>query len=86
MIIHTERNAYECASAEQYLDGVHLLNEDGSIFVIIAQPDRIQKVEDGNIVVVEQTEPTDKERIAELEAQNAMLMECLLEMSEIVYA
>lgn len=30
--------------------------------------------------------PTDKERIAQLEAQNAMLTECLLEMSEIVYA
>lgn len=31
-------------------------------------------------------EPTQEERIAELEAQNAMLMECLLEMSEVVYA
>lgn len=30
--------------------------------------------------------PTQEERIAELEAQNAMLMECLLEMSEVVYA
>lgn len=86
MIIHTERDAYECASAEQYLDGVHLLNDDGSIFVIIAQPERIQKVEGGEIVVAEQPEPTDKDRIAALEAENAMLMECLLEMSEIVYA
>lgn len=31
-------------------------------------------------------EPTAEERIAELEAQNAMLMECVLEMSEVVYA
>lgn len=31
-------------------------------------------------------EPTAEERIAELEAQNMMLMECLLEMSEVVYA
>lgn len=31
-------------------------------------------------------EPTAEERIAELEAQNEMLMSCLLEMSEIVYA
>lgn len=31
-------------------------------------------------------EPTLEEKIAELEAQNAMLMECLLEMSEVVYA
>lgn len=30
--------------------------------------------------------PSDKERIAQLEEQNAMLTECLLEMSEIVYA
>ena len=30
--------------------------------------------------------PTDAERIAELEAQNEMLMQCVLEMSEIVYA
>lgn len=29
---------------------------------------------------------SDKERIAQLEEQNAMLTECLLEMSEIVYA
>lgn len=30
--------------------------------------------------------PSAEERIAELEAQNAMLMSCVLEMSEIVYA
>ena len=30
--------------------------------------------------------PSMEERMAELEAQNTMLMECLLEMSEIVYA
>lgn len=30
--------------------------------------------------------PTMGERVTELEAQNAMLMECLLEMSTIVYA
>ena len=30
--------------------------------------------------------PTNEERIAALEEENAMLMECLLEMSEIVYA
>jgi hypothetical protein len=31
-------------------------------------------------------EPTAEERIAELEAQNEMLMACVLEMSEMVYA
>lgn len=30
--------------------------------------------------------PTQEERIAELEEENAMLMECLLEMSAVVYA
>lgn len=30
--------------------------------------------------------PTADERIAELEAQNEMLLECLLELSEIIYA
>lgn len=66
MIIYTERDAYECASAERYLDGVHLINEDGSLFVIIAQPNRIQKVEGGEIVVMERPEPTEEEDISSL--------------------
>ena len=36
--------------------------------------------------IEEVAEPTPEERIAALEAENTMLMECLLEMSEIVYA
>ena len=31
-------------------------------------------------------EPTPEERLAELEAQNVMLTQCLMEMSQIVYA
>lgn len=31
-------------------------------------------------------EQTDAQRIAELEAQNQMLIQCLMEMSQIVYA
>lgn len=34
----------------------------------------------------EEPQLTDKQRIASLEEQNAMLTECLLEMSELVYA
>lgn len=34
----------------------------------------------------EEPQPTSEDRIAELEAQNEMLMECVLEMSEIIYA
>lgn len=34
----------------------------------------------------ERNKPTAEQRIAELEAQNEMLLQCVLEMSEIVYA
>lgn len=34
----------------------------------------------------EESQPTAEDRIAELEMQNSMLMECVLEMSEIIYA
>lgn len=55
------------------------------------------KLLDGNVVertqeemdadyVEPEVQPTDAERIAALEEQNSMLMECLLEMSEIIYA
>ena len=35
---------------------------------------------------VPESEPTPDDRIAELEAQNQVLTECLMEMSQIVYA
>lgn len=35
---------------------------------------------------VPELQPTPEERISELEAQNQMLTECLIEMSQIVYA
>ena len=37
-------------------------------------------------IEAERNKPTTDERIAQLEAQNETLLECLLEMSEIVYA
>lgn len=37
-------------------------------------------------IEAEQNKPTTEERIQQLEAQNEALLECLLEMSEIVYA
>lgn len=37
-------------------------------------------------IPTEEPGPTPEERIAELEAQNEMLLSCVLEMSEIVYA
>ena len=48
----------------------------------------VNRVIDGKswFVIAEKTEEMKRaERIAQLEAQNAMLTECLLEMSEIVY-
>ena len=37
-------------------------------------------------IEAEWNKPTTEERVAQLEAQNETLLECLLEMSEIVYA
>ena len=37
-------------------------------------------------IEAERNKPTAEERIQQLEAQNEVLLECLLEMSEIVYA
>ena len=37
-------------------------------------------------IEAERNKPTTEERVAQLEAQNEALLECLLEMSEIVYA
>lgn len=66
MKVYTKRDVYEVASAELYSDGVHLLNEDGSIYVILVQPDMIQSVEDGEIIVMERPEPTEEEDISAL--------------------
>lgn len=58
------------------------------------EPDKIMDYKYANGVIVydplpageDNDVPTMDERMTELEAQNAMLLECLLEMSEIVYA
>ena len=47
--------------------------------------ERSQEEMDADYVVPEPKPSTD-ERVAQLEAQNEVLIECLLEMSEIVYA
>lgn len=49
----------------------------------IAERERMQREMDE---AEEGREPTAEERIHQLEEQNTMLLECLLEMSEIVYA
>lgn len=51
------------------------LSDDGSVW---SEPERIEEPEP--------IQPTQEERISALEEENAVLLECLLEMSEIVYA
>lgn len=46
-------------------------------------PEEIAEQEEANVST---STPTQEERIAELEEENAMLMECLLEVSAVVYA
>lgn len=50
-----------------------------------ATPDEIAELERQQAEAPE-LQPTPEERISELEAQNQMLTECLIEMSQIVYA
>ena len=48
----------------------------------------VVSITEGKEIPVEEPEqaPTAEERITALEQENAMLMECILEMSEYVYA
>ena len=48
-------------------------------------PEEIAELERA-IAEAPEPEPTPEDRIAELEAQNQVLTECLMEMSQIVYA
>lgn len=48
-------------------------------------PEEIAEIERA-IAEAPEPEPTPDDRIAELEAQNQVLIECLMEMSQIVYA
>ena len=48
-------------------------------------PEEIAELERQQAEVPEPV-PTSEERIAELETQNQMLIECLMEISQIVYA
>lgn len=50
-----------------------------------ATPEEIAEMERQRAEMPE-PEPTPEERLAELEAQNQILTQCLMEMSQIVYA
>lgn len=73
MIIYTEKDAWECEAAEQHLDGVHLLDADGQIIVVICDPNRILRVEYGEIKIIESPEPNTDEKVEALEAAITML-------------
>ncbi len=78
MIVYTEKDVFECASAVQHADGVHLLEDNGDIFLVIAQPERIQRVEGGEIVVEYTPSPTQADRIEAQVTYTAMMTDTLL--------
>lgn len=59
------------------LDNAIQLSDDGSVYVEPEVPDAPEPGE---------PQPTQEERIKTLEDQNETLLQCILEMSEIVYA
>lgn len=64
------------------------MNDDGvPMFKLVdgKMVERTQEEMDADYIEPEH-QPTDSERIAALEEQNEMLMACILEMSEMVYA
>lgn len=61
MIVETYGGRYQCARAEQRLDGIYLINEDESIYLIVSLDSKILSVEDGEIEIVEKPEPTAEE-------------------------
>jgi hypothetical protein len=85
MIVHFFDESYECEKAVKGSDFIRLFDSNNNCIV------SFEGVNDLNAFTIEngelsEAEPTAEERIAELEMQNQMLMECLLEMSEVVYA
>lgn len=79
MKVYMNPEVFECAGAELHKDGVHIMNEDGSIAMIIASVGDIDSVEDGEITVVEAPEPTQADRIEAQVAYTAMMTDTLLE-------
>lgn len=59
MFVITSGGAHECTSAKQYSDGVHLLDEDDNIILIITNPRAITDVRDGEIIIVDTPESSE---------------------------
>lgn len=79
MIIRMGHRVYECTTAEKYKDGVHLFDENGKLLIILGSPEYITSVEGGEIIVVEEAEPTQLDRIEAQIAFTAMMTNTLLE-------
>ena len=85
MIVKFLDTIYECSKAVKGSDYIRLFDANGNCIA------SFEGISDFSLFTIDggewsTPEPTQEERIAELEAQNEMLMSCLLEMSEIVYA
>lgn len=59
---------------------------DGRVVYMEASPEEEAKYRENQETETSIPEPTPEQRISELEAQNQLLTECLMEMSQIVYA
>ena len=79
MIITTKGGMHQCAFAEQHLDGVHLMDADRRIIVIIADPAAVLTVEGGDIVMGSDIAPSPMDRIEAQVAYTAMMTGTLLE-------
>ena len=77
MIIKTKDFQYECASAEQHNDGIHLLKENGELKFILNA--KVVEVIDGEIIMYDDQEPTQLDMIEAQVAYTAMMTDTLLE-------
>lgn len=73
MIIKVYEESIECAKALQYNDGIHLLDSDNNIILIIQNPSLIQGVDGGEIEIIAYR-PSVQEQ---LDAQAAAIMELM---------
>jgi len=85
MTLHFLDEQYECAKAVKGTDYVHLYDESNNCIA------SFEGVHDFSLFTIEngdwsEPQPTAEERIAELESTNELLMQCIMEMSEIIYA
>ena len=79
MNVVTSSGPHYCARAERHKEGVYLFDENEELIVILESPEDIRAVEDGEIIVMEQPEPTQADRIEAQITYTAMMTDTLLE-------